>query len=61
MPWYYRRSSKLGPFRITQSKSGLSFSTGNRFFRRTVSTSGRRTSTFRLPGTGFFWRKSGRR
>ena len=50
MPWYYRKTSKLGPFRITASKSGLSASAGNRQHRQTVSTSGRRTSTWRLFG-----------
>jgi len=40
------------------SKRGLSVSAGNRVRRETVSTSGRRTSTWRIPGTGISWRKS---
>jgi len=58
MAWYWRRSTKLGPFRLTASKGGLSVSAGNRARRETVSTSGRRTTTWRIPGTGISWRKS---
>lgn len=50
MGWYYRGSKKLGPFRFTTSKSGVTVSSGNRHYRQSVSTSGRRTTTFRLFG-----------
>jgi hypothetical protein len=58
MAWYFRTSRKLGPVRLTASKSGLSVSAGGKGVRQTVSTRGRRTTTWSLPGTGIFWRKS---
>ena len=56
MGWYYRKTSKLGPLRLTASKSGLSVSSGSKHYRQSVSTAGRRTSTWRL--FGWFRRKS---
>ena len=51
MAWlYFRKTSKFGPLRITSSRSGLSFSAGNKHYRSTVSTSGRRTTTVRIGG-----------
>ncbi len=52
MGFYYRKSVRVGPFRINLSKSGVGLSTGVPGFRTGVSSRGRRYSTFSLPGTG---------
>ncbi|MCX2749229.1 DUF4236 domain-containing protein [Arthrobacter sp. MI7-26] len=48
----YRKSKSFGPVRITASKRGVSASVGAGPFRVTKSTTGRTTSTVRIPGTG---------
>jgi hypothetical protein len=48
----YRKSKSFGPVRITASKRGVSASIGAGPFRVTKSTTGRTTSTVRIPGTG---------
>lgn len=48
----YRKSKSFGPVRITASKRGVSASVGVGPFRVTKSTTGRTTSTVRIPGTG---------
>ncbi|MFI6387076.1 DUF4236 domain-containing protein [Nonomuraea sp. NPDC050547] len=53
----YRKSIKLGPFRINLSRRGVGHSYGNRLFRVTRGPDGRRTVSVNLPG-GFTWRKS---
>jgi hypothetical protein len=50
MPFYWRKSTKVGPFRLTGSKSGLSVSAGTKNYRKSASTSGRKTTTWRLFG-----------
>jgi hypothetical protein len=51
MSWLiFRKTIKAGPLRLTASKSGLSASAGGKHYRRTASTSGRTTSTWRLGG-----------
>jgi Protein of unknown function (DUF4236) len=59
MGFYYRKSVRLGPFRVNLSKSGLGYSVGGSGFRTGVSGSGRRYSTFSLPGTGVGYRTTG--
>jgi len=56
MGFSYRKSVKLGPFRINASKSGLGYSVGGKGFRTGVSAKGRRYSTFSVPGTGLSYR-----
>lgn len=58
MALFFRRSTRIGPFRVTASKRGLSASTGLGPFRVSRSTTGRRTTTARIPGTGAAWRRS---
>lgn len=58
MSFQFRRSKRIGPFRVTASKRGLSASVGRKGVRASRSTTGRRTTTVRLPGTGVFWRRS---
>ncbi len=51
MPWSYRKSVKVGPFRLNASKSGLGVSVGVKGFR--VSTGPRGTYVrSSIPGTG---------
>ena len=61
MGFYYRKSVKVGPFRINLSNSGVGYSVGGRGFRTGVSSRGRRYSSFSLPGTGVGYRTSGSR
>ncbi len=58
MAVFFRKSKKVGPLRVTASKRGLSVSGGAGGLRATRSTTGRRTSTVRIPGTGISWRRS---
>lgn len=48
----FRKSKKVGPLRVTVSKSGISTSVGGKAGRITTSTSGRTTLTTRIPGSG---------
>ena len=52
MPFRFRRSKKIGPFRFTMSGSGLSASVGSGPFRYTFNSNGGRTRTMRtgIPG-----------
>ena len=52
MGFSYRKSIRLGPFRINASKAGVGWSVGTRGVRTTVTPSGRRYTTFSVPGTG---------
>jgi hypothetical protein len=59
MGFYYRKSIGMGPFRVNLSKSGVGYSVGGRGFRMGQSGSGRRYTTFNLPGTGIGYRSYG--
>jgi hypothetical protein len=48
----YRKSKKIGPFRFTLSKSGLSASVGVKGLRVTKMANGRVRTTASIPGTG---------
>ena len=48
----FRKSVKLGPFRINFSKSGVGWSVGNRYARYTRKANGGARVTTTLPGTG---------
>jgi len=52
MGFRYRKSLHFGPFRVNVGTGGVGFSVGGRGFRTGMSGSGRRYSTFSLPGTG---------
>lgn len=56
MGFSYRKSARLGPFRINASKSGIGWSVGTKGIRTTVTPSGRRYTTFSVPGTGLSYR-----
>jgi hypothetical protein len=63
MGFRYRKSFRLGPFRITASKSGLSYSAGVRGARITKRADGSTQRTFSLPGSGMSYvtRRRGRK
>ena len=61
MGFSYRKSINLGAFRVNISKSGVGYSVGGKGFRTGTTASGRRYSTFSLPGTGLSYRTGGSR
>ncbi|HEU5025856.1 MULTISPECIES: DUF4236 domain-containing protein [Actinomadura] len=61
MGWSYRKSLRMGPFRLNFSKKGVGHSVGVRGARYSSSADGRREMTFRIPGTGLSWRRPLRR
>jgi hypothetical protein len=48
----YRKSVKMGPFRMTASKSGISYSAGVKGARITRRANGKVQTTLSVPGTG---------
>jgi hypothetical protein len=52
MGWRVRRSKKIGPVRVTASKSGLSYSVGVPGARYTVRADGKQQITVGIPGSG---------
>lgn len=59
MGFYYRKSISVGPFRVNVGKSGVGYSVGGKGFRTGVSGTGRRYTTFGIPGTGVGYRSAG--
>lgn len=57
MVWIFRKSINLGLFRITFSKTGMSFSLGAGGFRTGINTKGRRYTSIGIPGTGVRYHK----
>ena len=58
MGFSYRKSAKIGPFRVTASKSGISYSVGVKGARVTKRANGRVQATLRAPGTGLSYTKT---
>ena len=56
MGFIYRKSISAGPFRLNVSKRGIGVSAGVPGFRVTQSSTGRRYTTFNLPGSGMSYR-----
>ncbi len=54
MSWQYRKSKKVGPFRFTASKRGVSSSVGFGGYRMTRRADGSYQRTVRIPGTGIY-------
>jgi hypothetical protein len=48
----YRKSTKIGPFRLTATKNGLSVSAGVKGARVSLGSDGKVRRTLSLPGTG---------
>lgn len=62
MGFSYRKSFKAGPFRVTASKSGISYSAGGKGVRVTKRANGRVQTTISAPGTGLrYTASSGKR
>jgi hypothetical protein len=59
MGFYFRKSVKMGPFRVNFSKSGVGLSVGGRGARVGVDARGRNFTQLTLPGTGLGYRKTG--
>ena len=57
MGFGFRKSKKVGPFRVTVTHRGVSGSAGAGPIRVGRSSTGRRTKSVRI-GKGLFWRKS---
>lgn len=61
MGLYFRRSRKILPgVRMNLSRNGVGFSFGTRGARYSISPTGRRTSSFGIPGSGLSYRTSAR-
>jgi hypothetical protein len=56
MGFIFRKSVKAGPFRLNFSKTGIGVSAGVPGFRVTQSSTGRRYTTFNVPGSGMSYR-----
>ncbi len=56
MGFTYRKSVSVGPFRLNLSKRGIGVSSGVPGFRVSQSATGRRYTTFNLPGSGMSYR-----
>ncbi len=54
MGWRFRRSLKLGPFKLNFSKSGIGYSAGVRGFRVGTDAKGRTYTAASIPGTGLY-------
>lgn len=52
MGFRFRKSFKIGPFRFTASKSGISYSVGVKGARVTKRADGKTQTTLSIPGTG---------
>lgn len=48
----FRKSKKIGPFRVNISKSGVGYSYGNKYARVTHTADGKKRTTLTAPGTG---------
>lgn len=57
MGFRFRKSMKLGPFRVTFSKSGISYSAGVKGLRVTKMATGAVRTTASIPGTGISYVK----
>ncbi len=54
MSWRFRRSTKIGPFRLTATKRGFSTSVGVPGARIGINTKGQIRATGGIPGTGVY-------
>lgn len=60
MGFFYRKSIKVGPFRINASHRGIGVSTGVPGLRVGVNNRGKRYTQVSLPGTGVGYRSTGK-
>lgn len=57
MGFCFRKSIKIGPFRINFSKSGIGWSFGFKGFRYTKKANGKKQKTYSIPGTGLSFKQ----
>ena len=57
MTFMFRKSFSLGPIRINVSKNGIGWSFGVPGYRRSISATGKKRTTYSIPGTGMSWVK----
>ena len=57
MGFIFRKSFTIGPLRINFSKHGIGWSFGVPGYRRTTSATGKKRTTYSIPGTGMSWVK----
>ncbi len=58
MGFIFRKSLRIGPFRVNLSRSGVGVSAGGPGFRVTQNSRGRRYTTFNVPVFGMSYRTS---
>ncbi|NHI48081.1 DUF4236 domain-containing protein [Clostridium botulinum] len=61
MGFRFRKSVKIGPFRINFSKSGIGYSVGSKGYRVTKRADGRIQETYSVPGTGVSYVKTSKK
>jgi hypothetical protein len=59
MGFSYRKTVRIGPFRVNIGTRGVGYSVGGKGFRTGVSSAGRRYTSFSVPGTGLSYRTTG--
>lgn len=59
MGWRFRKSIKIAPgIRLNFNKKSTSISIGGHGFHKTISSTGRTTNSFGIPGTGLYYTES---
>ncbi|AXG97769.1 DUF4236 domain-containing protein [Clostridium botulinum] len=61
MGFRFRKSVKIGPFRINFSKTGVGYSVGSKGYRVTKRADGRIQETYSVPGTGVSYVKTSKK
>ncbi|AUN23736.1 hypothetical protein RSJ21_00075 (plasmid) [Clostridium botulinum] len=61
MGFRFRKSVKIGPFRINFSKSGVGYSVGSKGYRVTKRADGRIQETYSVPGSGISYVKTSKK
>ncbi|HID0796012.1 TPA: DUF4236 domain-containing protein [Clostridium botulinum] len=61
MGFRFRKSVKIGPFRINFSKSGVGYSVGSKGYRVTKRADGRIQETYSVPESGISYVKTSKK
>ncbi len=61
MGFRFRKSVKIGPFRINLSKTGIGYSVGSKGYRVTKRADGRIQETYSVPKTGISYVKTSKK
>lgn len=57
MAWRFSKSKKIGPFKTTITQKGIGSSLNILGFRFGVNQKGKKYWSFKIPGTGFHYKK----